>query len=328
MMNTSEKTTELRIIFAGTPEFAAVALQAILKGPHQIVGVYTQPDRPSGRGRKLTSSPVKQLALEYDIPVFQPASLKCSQQQNILVNLNADVMVVAAYGLILPEEILNAPHFGCINIHASLLPRWRGAAPIQHAILAGDDATGITIMQMDVDLDTGNMMYVDQCQIAENDTGSSLHDHLAIMGAEAITKVLGELPKYQHAAQAQDNNLTTYATKLNKSIAVIDWQQSAVQIAQQIKAFNSWPVAHTNLGELRIRVWQASVFQDHANEPKLIPGTIISSNTDGIDVVCKQGILRLEIIQLPGAKALPVAAVLNSRHALFQPNAIFGTMAL
>ncbi len=321
MSQTSDKAVTLRIIFAGTPEFAAVALQALLNGPHQIVGVYTQPDRPAGRGRKLTPSPVKVLALEHKIPVYQPSTLKDTLQQATLADLKADVMVVAAYGLMLPEAVLSAPRYGCINIHASLLPRWRGAAPIQHAIFAGDRETGITIMQMDAGLDTGAMLHLCRCPVSTSDTGSSLHDHLAKVGATAITRVLEQLPQYQSMAQPQNNDLTTYATKLNKSDAAINWQRAALQIEHQVRAFNSWPVAYTDLQDIRVRVWMAHALQSvqHA----ATPGTILASTAQGLDVACGEGVLRLESIQLPGARALSVAQVLNAKQALFQPGAQF-----
>lgn len=317
------KTSELRVVFAGTPEFAAVALQALLDSPHQVIGVYTQPDRPAGRGRKLTPSPVKALALEQAIPVFQPSSLKDPAQQEILSDLKADVMVVAAYGLILPEAALNAPRYGCINIHASLLPRWRGAAPIQHAILAGDLETGITIMQMDAGLDTGAMLHVCRCSISANDTGTSLHDRLAVIGGAAVIQVLEQLPQYQSMAQPQNNGLATYAAKLDKSGAAIDWQQTAVQIERQIRAFNAWPVAYTDLQSIRVRIWMARALPD-ASPPSALPGTILTRTADSLDIACGEGVLRLQTIQFPGARALPVSEVLRAKQALFAPGARFG----
>ncbi|RKZ96443.1 MAG: methionyl-tRNA formyltransferase, partial [Gammaproteobacteria bacterium] len=235
----------LKIIFAGTPDFAAVALQSLLDSQHEIIAVYTQPDRPAGRGRKLTASPVKALALEHDIPVYQPVSLKDEAAQQELIELQADIMIVVAYGLILPEIILAAPQYGCLNIHASILPRWRGAAPIQRAILAGDQATGVTIMQMDKGLDTGDMLLINRCAINPGDTASSLHDQLALMGGTAIMQTLADIEAHRLQPQAQDDTQATYAHKLDKQEAQIDWHQDADDIVRKIQAFNSWPVAYT-----------------------------------------------------------------------------------
>ncbi|EGG98528.1 Methionyl-tRNA formyltransferase [gamma proteobacterium IMCC2047] len=304
----------LRIVFAGTPDFAASSLAALLNSTHQLVGVYTQPDRPAGRGRKLSASPVKQLALEHGIPVYQPLSLKEDTEQDILKSLNADLMVVVAYGLILPKAILEIPKLGCINVHASLLPRWRGAAPIQRAVLAGDAESGVTIMQMDIGLDTGDMLLTKSCPINDDDTGSSLHDRLAKLGAECLLEALIDLPTLQQQATPQDDNLANYADKLDKSQARINWQQSAVKIDRLVRAFDSWPVAFSELDGQRVRIWQATASQQTHNTE---PGTILCSNSESVDIACGSGVLKLQTVQLPGAKALPVSAVLNAKQELF-----------
>jgi len=313
-MATPSSADPLRIVFAGTPDFAASSLAALLDSSHQIVGVYTQPDRPAGRGRKLAASPVKQLAEQHDIPVFQPLSLKNHAEQEILKSLNADLMVVVAYGLILPPLALSIPKLGCINVHASLLPRWRGAAPIQRAVLAGDQESGVTIMQMDAGLDTGDMLFKKSCSIEANDTGSNLHDRLAELGAQSLLETLQNLPDLQRQATVQKHNEASYAHKLDKAQAQIDWQQSALEIERLVRAFNSWPVAHSELEEKRVRIWQARAFdQQHDAEP----GTIINSGADGVVIGCGSGVLKLETVQLPGAKALPITAVLNAKQDLF-----------
>lgn len=299
----------MRIIFAGTPDFAAASLQALLNSSHTVVGVYTQPDRPAGRGRKLTPSPVKQLALVHHIPVYQPLSFRDAQEQETLRALNADIMVVAAYGLILPRTILDTPRLGCINVHASLLPRWRGAAPIQRAILAGDTITGITIMQMDAGLDTGNMLYTLPCPIHPDDTAEQLHDRLAILGAEALMSVLShDIP----TGKPQDPDQATYAAKLTKTEAEIDWSLSAIDIERRIRAFNSWPIAYTYFNQQPLRIWQACIIE---TTDKSIPGTIIDANKSGIDVATGSSIIRLLSVQLPGGKKITAAEFLNAHPA-------------
>jgi methionyl-tRNA formyltransferase len=304
----------LRIIFAGTPDFAASSLAALISSKHQVVAVYTQPDRPAGRGRRVAASPVKQLAEQHNILVFQPLSLASSDEQAQLQALNADLMVVVAYGLILPPLALATPKLGCINVHASLLPRWRGAAPIQRAVLAGDKETGITIMQMDAGLDTGDMLLKKHCAIDSNDTGSRLHDKLAALGAQSLLDGLHNLPALQQRATAQHHEDATYAHKLEKAQAAVDWQQSAAQIEYLVRAFNSWPVAYSELNGVRVRIWQART-NDQAHST--LPGTIINSTADGIEVACGTGRLILETLQLPGAKALAVGAILNAKQDLF-----------
>lgn len=305
-------TKGLNIIFAGTPEFAATHLQALISSQHKVIAVYTQPDRPAGRGRKLTASPVKQLALQHDLPVYQPVSLKDSEEQRKLVQLNADVMIVVAYGLILPVEVLQAPRLGCINVHASILPRWRGAAPIQRAILAGDAETGVTIMQMDAGLDTGDMLLVEKTPISASDTSQTLHDRLAQIGSQALVKAIDLLGDGQLLPQSQDNNLATYAEKIKKPEAGIDWRQSAEEIHRKVRAFNPWPVAETKLDEKTIRIWESSVLPD--NNPGN-PGTVVKESRDGIDVATGKDLLRITRLQLPGGKPLAVSEFLNA-HSL------------
>jgi methionyl-tRNA formyltransferase len=291
----------LKIIFAGTPQFAAAALETLLAQQFNVVAVLTQPDRPAGRGMQLTPSPVKQLALQHGLPVLQPRSLKDDDAQRELAAYAADVMVVAAYGLILPQAVLQLPHHGCLNIHASLLPRWRGAAPIQRAILAGDTETGITIMQMDAGLDTGEMLLKKFCLITAHDNAQTLHDKLAALGAEAIVEALRLLEQNQLTRVPQDNALATYAAKLSKAEAQIDWTANAVHIANSVRAYNPFPVASATFNATPIKIWQASTRGDLGGKP----GTVLSVDKDGIVVACGQGALCLEVLQRPGAKALP-----------------------
>jgi methionyl-tRNA formyltransferase len=299
----------MRIIFAGTPDFAAETLKALLTTEHEICAVYTQPDRPSGRGRKLTASPVKQLALEHNITVEQPLNFKEQDSKQVLAKYDADLMVVVAYGLLLPQVVLDTPKLGCINIHASLLPRWRGAAPIQRAILAGDDETGVCIMQMEAGLDTGPVLSRAVCTINNDDTASLLHDRLAELGAKTLLETLPNITVLQKNAQTQDGSHSNYASKLQKSEALIDWSQSASQISRQVHAFNPWPVAQTNWKGDTFRIWLTEVIADSHNKPA---GQVVAINKDSIDVATVKGTLRLKQVQVPGKRAMPVSDFLNA----------------
>jgi methionyl-tRNA formyltransferase len=302
-------TAPLNIVYAGTPEFAAVALGALLDTSHRISAVYTQPDRPAGRGRKLKASPVKELALEHGIEVRQPESLKDASEQAKLAALKPDVMIVAAYGLLLPAEVLTIPRLGCLNIHASLLPRWRGAAPIQRAILAGDAETGITIMKMDVGLDTGDMLYKLSTPIKVSDNAQTLHDRLASLGARAITEVLDKLQQGTLVAEKQDETQACYAKKLQKAEAEIDWHQAASQIARQVAAFNPWPVAQTLYDGEVLRIWEAKALDETSGNP---PGSVTHFDKQGIDIACGEGVLRLLCLQRPGGKPQGTNDFLNA----------------
>ena len=299
----------LKIIYAGTPDFSVAGLQALIDSEHEVVAVYTQPDRPAGRGRKLTPSPVKKLALENDIAVYQPLNFKADEDKQALIDLNADLMVVAAYGLILPPAILDAPRLGCINIHASILPRWRGAAPIQRSILAGDTETGITIMQMDVGLDTGDMLSKSICQIGQDVTASQLHDELMAMGGKALMDIMPSIESESLQPEKQDESLVTYAEKLQKAEAKIDWQQSAEQIALAVRAFNAWPVSQTTYNDQVMRIWQANPL---AQTTDAEPGQIIGVQKKSFHVATGDGVLEVTEIQMPGKKPMAVAAFLNA----------------
>lgn len=293
----------MKIIFAGTPQFAASALEALLVNGQTVVAVLTQPDRPAGRGMKLVASPVKQLAMQHELPVLQPTTLKSAEIQQQLAAYQADVMVVAAYGLLLPTAVLQLPRYGCLNIHASLLPRWRGAAPIQRAILAGDGETGITIMQMDEGLDTGDMLLKSACPIEARDTAQALHDKLAELGAQAIVTALDRLGQGSLKAIAQDDAQATYAAKLTKAEAQIDWARDAIEIDRMVRAYNPFPVAVSTCRSVPVKIWQASPASDVQGEP----GTVCTVEKNGIVVACERGALRLEILQRPGGKVLPAA---------------------
>ena len=315
-------TTPLRIVFAGTPDFAAKHLAALLESDHQVIAAYTQPDRPAGRGKKLTPSPVKAMALSHEIPVYQPASLKSSDAQAELQALNADIMVVVAYGLILPVAVLEAPKLGCLNVHGSILPKWRGAAPIQRAVWAGDDETGVTIMQMDEGLDTGDMLHIARIPIANTDTSASLYDKLADLGPTALLHTLDNLasltPSPQNDADA------TYAKKLSKEEAFINWRDDAQQIERNIRAFNPWPVAWTTIADQNIKIWAADVIDDLATGNA--PGTITQADKHGIVVATGRGGLRIHSLQIPGKKALPAVDVVNARKAWFEPGTSLNTL--
>jgi len=300
----------MKIIFAGTPEFSVAPLQALIDSDHEVVAVYTQPDRPSGRGRKLTAGPVKQLAVSADIPVYQPKNFKLEEDLEQLEGIQADLMVVVAYGLLLPLRVLEAPRMGCINIHASLLPRWRGAAPIQRAVLAGDEASGVTIMQMEEGLDTGPMLLKKSLQLTADETGSTLHDKLSPLGAEALMVALPAIEDGSAIAETQDDALANYAKKLDKAESAIDWTKSAVELDRQVRAFNGWPVAQTKINGEVIRIWNCTPL-DQSTEAK--PGQVLESSKGGIDVACGTGVLRIMQLQAPGKRAMSVADFVNSR---------------
>ncbi|WP_339934309.1 methionyl-tRNA formyltransferase [Vreelandella glaciei] len=308
--------SRLRVVFAGTPEFAASSLATLLESQHEVVAAYTQPDRPAGRGRKLTPSPVKQLALEHGLPVYQPQTLKEPGAQAELAALNADIMVVVAYGLLLPQAVLDIPRLGCVNVHASLLPRWRGAAPIQRAIEAGDSVSGVTIMQMDAGLDTGAMLSEVRTPITPRTTGGDLHDRLAIQGANALINTLDALATGAAHATPQPDEGVTYAAKLSKAEAELDFDQPAHQLASKIRAFNPWPVAWCALGDDRLRFLMANV--EEGEQPPSAPGTLLDHGDDHLRIACGQNgreVLCVTSAQLPGGKAMDVRDLLNARHA-------------
>lgn len=312
-------STSLRLVFAGTPEFAACHLQALLDSEHSVVAVYTQPDRPAGRGQKLTPSPVKQLALKHDIPVLQPMNLRSAEAQQELADFNADLLVVVAYGLILPQAVLDSPRLGCINSHASLLPRWRGAAPIQRAIEAGDTESGITVMQMEAGLDTGPMLLKVTTPILATDTGGSLHDRLASLGPDAVLQAMQGLADGSINAEKQLDGLATYAHKLNKQAALIDWQRPAAALDCQIRAMHPWPVAHSTLAGEMLKIHAAHVCEGQGQ-----PGEILSADRTGLLVACGEQALRLTHLQLPNGKALAFSDLLNSKKDVFQPGQVLG----
>ena len=306
-------TTPLRIVYAGTPEFAVPALDALCATQHKVVAVYTQPDRPAGRGRVLTASPVKQCAQIHALPVEQPLNFRDASTVEQLCSYQPDVMVVAAYGLILPQAVLDIPRFGCINIHASLLPRWRGAAPIQRAILAGDAETGVTIMRMEAGLDTGPMINKRGFALTASDTTASVHDRLSTLGATLLIQVLNNLSEALHQAIPQPQDGVTYAKKLSKDEAVLDWSLPAEQLDRQIRAFNPWPMAETRLHDQQLRVWRAAVMPNGHNK---IPGTVLAANNNGIQVACGGNVLNLLEVQLAGRNRLSAAEFIKSHHQL------------
>jgi len=306
----------LRIIFAGTPDFAAQHLAALLDSPHDIVAVYTKEDTPSGRGKKLQASAVKQLATEHGLTVVQPKTLKTLEAEQQLALFNADIMVVVAYGLILPQVILDTPRLGCINVHGSLLPRWRGAAPIQRAIWAGDKQSGVTIMQMDQGLDTGPMLYKAALDIAPDETSATLYQRLAELGPVALTQAIELLAKNKLPAEVQDESQTNYAAKLSKDEAKINWQDDALLIERCIRAFNPWPISTFELDGMTIKVSKAQLSETTTTEA---PGTIIAANKQGIVVATGSGAIVLQQLQFPGKKTMAAADILNSRKALFAP---------
>ncbi len=309
----------LNIIFAGTPDFAAQHLQALIDSEHKVAAVYCPPDKPAGRGKKLTACATKQLALSHDIPVEQPVNFKAEADQVHLASYEADVMVVVAYGLLLPKVILDAPKYGCINVHGSLLPKWRGAAPIQRSLEAGDPETGVTIMQMDIGLDTGDMILKSSCDITDQDTSASLYEKLAALGPKALLETLDMMSTGEYPKEAQPEALVSYAAKLDKQEADIDWTLAADVIDRKIRAYIPWPVAQFNYIDEqekshKIRVWQAQAV-DHDSTAE--PGTVLSADKTGIVVKAGLQAVKLLSLQLPGKKAMSAADVLNGRANWF-----------
>jgi len=309
----------LRLVFAGTPEFAAVHLQALIDSGYPIAAVYTQPDRPAGRGQKVAMSPVKQLALAHGIPVEQPPTPRDPAAQATLAALEPDLLVVVAYGLILPQAVLDIPQLGCINSHASLLPRWRGAAPIQRALEAGDAESGVTVMRMEAGLDTGPMLRKVATPLTAEDTGGSLHDRLAALGAAAVVQALPGLADGSLAGEIQDDALATYAHKLNKDEARLDWERPAAELERRIRAFDPWPLCHTALAGEPLKIWRAELADGHG-----VPGMVLDADRSGLLIACGEGALRLTRLQLPGGKPLAFADLYNARRERFAPGQVLG----
>ena len=306
-------TKKLKIIYAGTPDFSVPALQALIDSEHEVVAVYTQPDRPAGRGRKIRFGPVKQLAVDHDIPVEQTTTLKTDEAQQTLKEYQPDLMVVAAYSLILPQAVLDIPTYGCLNIHASLLPRWRGAAPIQRAIQAGDTETGVTIMQMAAGLDTGDMLHKIHLPITANDGGQSIHDKLAEAGAKGLMTVIEQLLNNELQPEVQDDNLATYAHKLSKAEGEIDWTKPAKEIDCLIRAFDAWPTAYTLYRGKPLKLLASQVID---NTSQAAAGDVIHESKAGIDIAAGEGAVRITRLQMPGGKKLAASDFLNARSLL------------
>ncbi|MGJ3351822.1 methionyl-tRNA formyltransferase [Morganella sp. Je.2.23] len=306
----------LRIIFAGTPDFAARHLDALIQSEHNVVGVLTMPDRPAGRGKKITAGPVKELAQQHDIPVFQPSTLRKEENHQWIRDQQADIMIVVAYGMILPQAVLDIPRLGCLNVHGSLLPAWRGAAPIQRALWAGDAKTGVTIMQMDAGLDTGDMLYKAECDITSEDTSASLYEKLAGIGPQALLHTLSLVCQNALRPEKQDDTLVTYAEKLSKEEARLDWSLSAAQLDRCIRAFNPWPISYMVIDEQPVKVWQATVI---AEQTSATPGTVIRADKSGIQVATADGILNITQLQPAGKKPMSATDILNSRKEWFTP---------
>lgn len=301
----------LSVIFAGTPEFSVPALEALVASRHRVLAVYTQPDRPAGRGQQVTMSAVKQCALKHQLPVEQPQTLKDPAAVDRLAQWSADLMIVVAYGLLLPKNVLDAPRLGCVNIHASLLPRWRGAAPIQRAIQAGDKESGVTIMQMDVGLDTGPMLLERVTPIGPRETAETLHDRLATMGAEAVLEAIDAIAAGAAKPREQPKEGATYAAKIRKEEALIDWSKPAVEIDRLVRAFNPWPIAETRWNGQQLRVWDASPVD---KKTSATPGTVIETSGAAIEVATGDGTLQLTRVQAAGRKAMPAADFLKAHR--------------
>ena len=318
-------SSPLSIVFAGTPDFARDHLQALLESEHRVVGVLTQPDRPAGRGKKVQHSPVKTLAAAADLPVHQPASLRGDDDRAPLKTWAPDVMVVVAYGLLLPQSVLELPIYGCLNVHGSLLPRWRGAAPIQRAIEAGDPETGITIMQMDKGLDTGAMLSSRSFPLEDKMSSGEVFQRMAALGPALLLETLNNLNALRSNAKAQDENLATYAEKISKTECNIPWSESAEVIARRVRAFNPAPVCFSFLGDLRIKVFQARILE--TPQTTSVPGKILSADREGIVVACGAGALAIEVAQFPNAKPLPASELINGRKQALSPGNIFTSVA-
>jgi methionyl-tRNA formyltransferase len=315
----------LRIVFAGTPAFGVPCLEALAKTEHHLVGIYTQPDRPAGRGQALQASAIKQWALAHHTPILQPVNFKTEESLQELSNLQPDLMVVIAYGLILPEHVLNIPRLGCINVHASLLPAWRGASPIQHAILHGDAVSGVAIMQMDKGMDTGAVYQQVSCPIFPTDNATSLHDRLSTLAIEPLIKTITSLQNGEALAIPQNNGLATYAPKINKIDALVDWAKPATAIDQQIRAFNPWPIAYTTCNDKILRIYSALPIPEQGNAK---PGTILNLDKNGLLVATGKGALLITTIQFPGSKPLQVKEWLHAGKKDLQPQDVLGPTAL
>lgn len=306
----------MRIIFAGTPDFAASHLQAMLDAKLDIVAVYTQPDRPAGRGNKLQASAVKNLATEHKLPVFQPESLKTEHAQAELKEIDADLMVVVAYGLILPKQVLDTPKLGCINVHGSILPQWRGAAPIQRAVWAGDDETGVTIMQMDEGLDTGDILSIHRIAIEAQDTSAQLYQKLADLGPKVLVQALEKFTSL--TPTKQNNDEASYAAKLSRTEAYLDWQMPAQQLERNVRAFNPWPIAWFSYKEKPIKVWQSHTESLIESEQlQVSAGEIISYDKHGLKIATNDGVLIITELQLAGKKAQAVSQIVNGQASMF-----------
>ncbi len=301
----------LTIVFAGTPSFAVPVLEKLLTSEHQIIAVYTQPDRPAGRGRQLSASPVKQVAQQHALPIYQPESLRDTTAQQQLAALHPDVMVVVGYGMILPEVVLNIPKYGCLNVHPSLLPKWRGATPVQSAILAGDTETGVAVMQLDKGMDSGDILQCETTTIGAEETSGELYDRLFTQGADLLLRTLADVETQQVKARPQQHDQATFAKKITKAQAEIDWQLPASKIHQQIRAFNPWPVAYTYFKQQPLKIWQASPVAGDTDDA---PGTIVEVSKTALDIATGQGILRLQKVQQPGKKAMAIKDFINANQ--------------
>jgi len=309
--------TPLKIVFAGTPDFAAASLQALLNSEHEVVAVYTQPDKKGKRKNQMAPRPVKDLAIGHDIPVFQPSTLKTEEEQLALTNLKADIMVVVAYGMLLPKAILDTPRLGCINVHGSILPRWRGAAPVERSMLAGDKETGVTIMQMDEGLDTGDMLYKVTTPITQTDTAASLFERLATIGSEALIETLALFQKDSIAPEQQDDTLATYASKLQKTEGAIDWNAPASEIELKIRALSPRVAVTFKMADEAIKLLACEIVQQSGQ-----PGEILPSDKKSIVVACGEGAIKIKQLQLPGKKPMDSAAVLNSKREQFSAGVV------